>query len=158
MYRLKPGVKQDPVKHWNLPDRIFFGHGACHILAGVYLQHIATASDSADIHARWIKPADGFSGNHVVVTDGDFAFDFHGYSQWSHLLAHHNDAYMTEYPGWSAEIQRVDFDLLHTENLNARNMRGPDQYLFCPIYRSRQFLRKFDHSALQSKGVRLQID
>ena len=39
MYVLKPGLK---TKTWlgigALPDRIFFGHGACHILAGVFLE------------------------------------------------------------------------------------------------------------------------
>jgi hypothetical protein len=39
MYILKPGIKRDPERRWALPDRIFFGHGACHILAGVYLEN-----------------------------------------------------------------------------------------------------------------------
>ena len=39
MYRLKPGIKQDPERRWALPDRVFFGFGACLILAGVYLQN-----------------------------------------------------------------------------------------------------------------------
>ena len=37
MYVLKRGVKKDPQRRWNLPDRIFFGYGACHILAGAFL-------------------------------------------------------------------------------------------------------------------------
>jgi len=33
MYRVPKAVKSDPVRRWNLPDRVFFACGACHILA-----------------------------------------------------------------------------------------------------------------------------
>ncbi len=33
MYLLRPGIKENPVRRWNLPDRVFFAAGACHILA-----------------------------------------------------------------------------------------------------------------------------
>lgn len=36
-HALKPGIKQDAVRRWALPDHIFFGYGACHILAGTFL-------------------------------------------------------------------------------------------------------------------------
>ncbi|WP_245511356.1 MULTISPECIES: hypothetical protein [unclassified Mesorhizobium] len=39
MYVLKHGIKKNPEKFWALPDRIFFGYGACHILAGTFLGH-----------------------------------------------------------------------------------------------------------------------
>lgn len=32
MYVLKQGMKSDPHRRWSLPDRIFFGYGACHAL------------------------------------------------------------------------------------------------------------------------------
>lgn len=38
MYWPPPGIKRHPERRWNRPDRIFFGHGACHILAGAYLR------------------------------------------------------------------------------------------------------------------------
>jgi hypothetical protein len=31
MFRLRPGIKSDPVKRWNLAGRVFFACGACHI-------------------------------------------------------------------------------------------------------------------------------
>src|SRR5204863_8719252 len=43
MYVLKHGIKKNPEKRWALPDRIFFGHGACAILAGAG-NHIYAAS------------------------------------------------------------------------------------------------------------------
>jgi len=141
MYVLKPGIKNDPVKRWNLPDRIFFGNGACHILAGVFLQQIS----SNDFHAIWLKPNNDFPGNHIFVTDGDFAFDFHGYSKCERLIAHHGKGWAQRFPGWSASICRVDFSLLDTPSLNFRRMLGPEQYLFNPIPRAIQFLNRFKH-------------
>jgi hypothetical protein len=41
MYVLKPGVKADPHRQWALPDRIFFGYGACHTALGPRLQLIS---------------------------------------------------------------------------------------------------------------------
>jgi len=42
MYLLKPGVKGNPVRRWNLPDRVFFACGACHILAHAFLERFAS--------------------------------------------------------------------------------------------------------------------
>jgi hypothetical protein len=78
MYRLAPGIKQNPEKRWALPDRVFFACGACHILAYAFLQHFPDRG----FRALWIKPAPGFTGNHIVVTSDDgAAFDYHGFSR-----------------------------------------------------------------------------
>ena len=143
MYVLDPSKKADAERRWSLPDRIFFGHGACHILAGVFLEE----SILAGFRAHWLVPHEGYSGNHVYVTDGEVAFDYHGYSRLERLLAHHKKVWHSQQPGWSAEIQCVDFSLLSTEDLNLRDMRGPDQYFGDPIVRARQFLGKMLHDA-----------
>lgn len=141
MYFLKPGIKQDPIRRWNLPDRIFFGYGACHILAGMYLKKFP----SENLKAVMVVPAEGFIGSHVFVTDGEFSFDFHGYSRYQKLMSHHESGWTGRYPGWSAKIIEVDFDLLDTQALNSRGMRGPDQYLKCPLKRTEAFIDRFDH-------------
>ena len=74
--RRKPGIKEDPVRRWNLPDRIFFGHGTCHILAGVYQLQLPNSG----FNPIWIRPSTGFSGNHIFMSNGEPAFDFHSYS------------------------------------------------------------------------------
>ena len=38
MFLLPDGVKQDPVRRWNLTDRVFFACGACHILAYAFMK------------------------------------------------------------------------------------------------------------------------
>ena len=76
MYVLKHGIKKNPEKRWALPDRIFFGHGACAILAGTFLEHPPLEG----FYGERIIPGEGFSGNHIYVTNGVIAFDYHGYS------------------------------------------------------------------------------
>lgn len=142
MYKLAPWKKQDPVARWNLPDRIFFGHGACHILAGVFLQQNIQAS----FKAFWIKPKE-HSGNHVFVSDAEIAFDYHGYSVLDRLKQHHRKVWQQQYPTWEAGVVLVNFDLLDTRALNQRNMRGPDQYQGDAVLRAKNYLARVEHSA-----------
>ena len=151
MYRLKPGIKRDPVRRWNLPDRIFFGHGACHILAGVFLD----SAPMNNFHAEWIRPRGDFAGSHIYVTDGSIAFDYHGYSVLSRLLKHHETGWSEQYPGWNADRVWVDFPLLDTAELNQRKMLGPNQYHADPIARAGRFIRRIDHAAASKKALAL---
>ena len=150
MYRMKPGVKKDPVRRWALPDRVFFGNGACHILAGVYLREPPLPGFCAER----IIPGDGFAGNHIFVTDGAVAFDYHGYTLRTRLLQYYTNSWSGEYAdGWTCRLERVDFDLLSTAELNARKMLGPDQYLHDPVPRAQAYLQKIDHRAAQQKAL-----
>jgi hypothetical protein len=141
MYVLKHGIKKDPERRWALPDRIFFGHGACHILAGVFLQHPPLEG----FHAERIIPNEGFAGGHMYVTNGTIAFDYHGYSGRERLLDHHGRGWASLRPGWGCVVERVDFDMLSTVELNQRKMLGPDQYLHDPIPRARRFIERRNH-------------
>jgi hypothetical protein len=152
IYRLKPGIKENPQIRWQLPDRIFFGHGACHILAGIFLE----AAPLTGFHAERIIPGEGYAGNHIFVTDGVIAFDFRGYSCRTNLLLHHTSGWSkVSGPGWHCSLEVVDFDLLETKDLNARKMLGPDQYPKDPRPRARSFLDRFNHvaSAMKPSGV-----
>ena len=141
MYRLKPGIKQDMVRRWALPDRIFFGHGACHILARIYLAECPLAG----FHAERVIPKENVPGGHMYVTDGLIAFDYHGYSLRERLLAHHRRCWATDYPDWNCDIEIVDFPILGAHALNSRKMLGPGQYLENPIPRAKAFLARIDH-------------
>jgi hypothetical protein len=96
-------------------------------------------------HAERIVPAEGFPGNHIYVTDGTLAFDYHGYCGRERLLAHHAKGWSGYRPGWSATIEPVAFDLLDTTELNRRKMLGPDQYLHDPKARAQTFIDRIDH-------------
>ncbi len=150
MYILAPWKKEDSVARWNLPDRIFFGHGACHILAGVFLEQKIDSS----FRPFSIKPS-SHPGAHVFVSDGQIAFDYHGYSALDRLEKHHWKVWKHQYPDWSAKIELVDYDLLDTVELNERNMRGADQYLGDPIARARQFIHRIDHEIAAARARHL---
>ena len=150
MYKLGPGIKRDPVRRWALPDRIFFGHGACHILAGVFL----VRSPLPGFYAERIVPGEGFAGSHVYVTNGQIAFDYHGYSSRMRLLLHHTGGWSNTYAeGWNCALEIVDFNLLDTSELNKREMLGPDQYLHDPIPRAHCFIERVNHSSAARKAV-----
>jgi hypothetical protein len=83
MFFPKINVKNDPVRHWHRPDRHFFANGACQVLAFAFLERYPDLG----FHARWIKPAAGFIGHHIYVTDGISAFDYHGLTTEQRLLA-----------------------------------------------------------------------
>ena len=74
MYFPKIDMKSDPFRRWHRPDRHFFANGACQVLAFAFLERYPDLG----FQARWIKPAAGFTGNHIYVTDGTNAFDYHG--------------------------------------------------------------------------------
>lgn len=141
MYWPKPGIKKHPEKRWNRTDRVFFGFGACHILAGVYLEDAPLDG----FYGEWIVPVEGYSGHHMYVTNGAIAFDYHGYSRRENLLTHYRNGWSERYAGWSANIKRIDFPLLETVELNKRNHLGPDQFFGDPVTRARQFLLLFQH-------------
>lgn len=150
MYRMKPGVKKDPERRWGLPDRVFFGNGACHILAGVYLAQ----SPLPAFFAERIVPGDGFAGNHIYVTNGTIAFDYHGYSIRNRLVSYYTNNWAGEYAeGWNCRLERVDFDLLSTVDLNKRKMLGPDQYRSDPIERAMNYIARIDHSKAAAKAL-----
>lgn len=150
-YWLKPGIKQDHVRRWALPDRVFFGHGACHILAGTYLAHPPLTG----FHAERIMPRDEVPGGHMYVTDGVVAFDYHGYSLRGRLLEHHRRSWRQRYPDWECDIEVVNFLILDTAELNSRKMLGPDQYLHDAIPRAQAFIRQIDHTRSSRRARRL---
>lgn len=144
MYLAKPGTKRDPVKRWNQPDRVFFACGACHILAWAFLQKYPTAGFSP----LWIKPADGFTGNHIFLTrDDGLAFDYHGYSRRDRLLAHTHEKANRWWPGWHAETVPLPPGVLVSEarsrTYDGLWLREPGQFLHNALPRAEAYLARF---------------
>jgi hypothetical protein len=144
MYRLRtPGGKRDRAKNWALPDRVFFACGACHILAHAFL----TRYPASGFGAVWIRPYEGFTGNHVVAVRGDLAFDYHGYSDWDTLLAHVKRRANRWWPGWNAELIPLPRDVLVSEAKSQTyaglHLREPKQFLFDATPRAQSFLERF---------------
>ena len=143
MYILAKGIKQDPVRRWSLPDRVFFACGACHILAYAFLERYGAPG----FNPIWIKPARGFTGNHIVAVRGDDAFDYHGYSSWKRLLDHTTAKAARWWPGWHAELFELPMDVLISEPKSRAYdglwLREPGQFLHDAMPRARRFLDRF---------------
>jgi len=118
MYRIRRQSysKRDPVKRWALPDHIFFAGGACHILAHAFLERYGSPA----MKAIWIKPAPGFTGNHIFVATDRWAFDYHGYSERGRFLAHNWRRARHWWPGWEATLIELPRDVLISEVANLR--------------------------------------
>jgi hypothetical protein len=143
MFYPKRNVKRIPELQWALPDRIFFACGACHILAYAFLERYPNRG----FQPIWIRPASGFTGNHVVATDGETAFDFHGYSSWAKLLAHARRKNAQRMPGWNCTLVELPPDVLISEEKSKTYdglwLRGPQQYLHDALPRARAYLSRF---------------
>src|SRR5687767_482421 len=101
MYQLRTkGGKGNLELNWALPDRVFFACGACHILAYAFLK----AYPHSGYTPIWIRPEEGFTGNHILVVRDQLAFDYHGYSHWPTLQDHMNRKANQRQPGWNAEL------------------------------------------------------
>ena len=147
-YQVPKEIKQDLVKQWKLSDKVFFSCGACQILAQVYLDKFPNSG----FRAEWIKPNEGFSGNHVYVTDGSLVFDWHGYSKKKNFLRHYFKRWRLHYSkvgeesqNWNAKVVPIFTNLTDSEaNLSiGMNARGADRYLLDPIPRAKAYLDRF---------------
>ncbi len=143
MYILRPGIKQDPLQRWALPDRVFFACGACHILAYAFLSRYP----GSRFGPLWIKPARGFTGNHILVARNDTAFDYHGYSSLKVLLDHTGLKARRWWPGWTAAVIPLPMDILISEEKSREYeglwLREPKQFLHDALPRAEQFLSRF---------------
>ncbi|MGI9385865.1 MAG: hypothetical protein ACR2OX_00400 [Methyloligellaceae bacterium] len=143
MYLLGKGIKQDPVRRWALPDRVFFACGACHILAYAFLDRYPDLG----FKPLWIKPANGFAGNHIVAVSGEDAFDYHGHSSWKRLLDHTKKKADHWWPGWHAELVELPMDVLISEPKSRAYdglwLREHKQFLHDALPRARRFLDRF---------------
>jgi hypothetical protein len=142
LYVLKPGIKGDLDRHWSLPDKVFFASGACHILAYAFLNKHPTSG----FGALWIKPARGFTGNHIVVVRDRLAFDYHGYSNWDRLICHMTMKANRWWLGWNATLVSLPMDVLISENKSRGYdglwLREPKQFLHDALPRAERFLAR----------------
>jgi hypothetical protein len=141
--RTRDCPKTDLEKRWSLPDRVFFACGACQVLAHVFLEKISPVG----AQAIWIKPSEGHTGNHIVVSFGDMVFDYHGYSKKQHFLAHYWKKARRVYPDWDAELVDIKPEALTTAGpsvvYDGLWLRAPHQFFKNPIPRAEAFLAKF---------------
>ena len=135
--------KKNLKKRWALPDRVFFACGACQVLAHVFMEKFA----SVDPQAVWIKPDEGHTGNHIIVTFGNTVFDYHGYTAKDRYLAHYWKRARHYDPTWDAELIEIAPGALTTEGpseiYDGLWLRAPHQFFRNPIPRAQAYLDRF---------------
>ncbi len=128
---------------WHLPDRIFFACGACHILAYAFLAKYKTY----DARAMWLKPSNGYIGNHIFVHGADYIFDYHGYSEPERYLHHTYRKAQRWWPGWEASLIELPADVLISEarsrTYEGLGLREPRQFWQNALPRAAAFLDRF---------------
>ncbi|SJZ39489.1 hypothetical protein SAMN02745126_00853 [Enhydrobacter aerosaccus] len=139
-----PGYsKSNQTMRWNLPDRVFFACGACHILAYAFLERYG----DADYQTLWIRPAAGHIGNHIVIATDAWVFDFHGYSDRQTFLRHTWKRARQRWPGWDAALVLIPKDVLISEARSRQYeglwLREPHQFLHDALPRARRYVDRF---------------
>jgi hypothetical protein len=143
MYVIDPAVKADPARRWNLPDRVFFAAGACHLLAYAFMRRYPAYG----YRPIWIKPDAGYIGNHIVAVRGQRAFDYHGHSDWNRLVGHIQAKANRWWPGWRAELVELPTEVLISESKSRTYqglwLREPRQFLHDALPRADRFVDRF---------------
>jgi hypothetical protein len=143
MFFPKFNVKDDPVRRWHRPDRHFFANGACQVLAYAFLERYP----GLGFRARWIKPTAGHTGNHIFVTNGTNAFDYHGLTTEERLLSLIFRRARRFFPGWDAMLIELPKDVLVSERRSREFeglwLREPKQFLRDALPRAECFLDRF---------------
>jgi hypothetical protein len=137
LFERTAGELRDPFVSWARGDQAFFASGACHILAEMFRQ----LHYDEGFYLVHIKPAHGFTGNHVYATDGHWAFDHNGWTEESELLVITEEAYRKKYPGWTYEriVMNEDFEAYCKKN----HHRLPWQFAYLPWERAYNYIQQF---------------
>ena len=92
-----------------------------------------------------IKPSEGFTGNHVYVSNGIWAFDHNGWTPERTLLEVTETAFRERYPTWSYERIVIEQTKTSLEEFCKRNNHNlPWQYAYLPWERAYNYIAKFD--------------
>jgi hypothetical protein len=142
--------KSDLARSCHRPDRPFFASGACHILAYAFLQK----HSDFDYHPIYISPHPGFRGSHLVVSDGNTIFDYHGYSDHDYFMEHYFIKMRRYFPGWQADLIQIEDSLIDSGFCSRFNHRMPFQYFQNPIPRAFSYLSRFPAPEKQKDRTR----
>lgn len=133
-----PSEKADLLASWNRLDEQFFAAGACHILAGAFLDARVPSGFSAYL----LEPAAGFRGGHVLVADETTTFDWRGYRprrEYLAFLAQERSSFM---PGWHYSLVAIP-DPLGWPFCRRYRHRHPSQFPHDVVARAKRYLGRF---------------
>jgi len=92
----------------------------------------------------YIKPSEGFSGNHVYASNGKWAFDHNGWTKENVLLKFTEQAYSEKYPGWTYQKIVIEDSIGSLEDFCKQNFhRLPWQFAYLPWERAYNYIKQF---------------
>ncbi|OGZ72098.1 MAG: hypothetical protein A2908_04355 [Candidatus Staskawiczbacteria bacterium RIFCSPLOWO2_01_FULL_38_12b] len=111
---------------WKRSDKAFFAAGACHILAFAFRD----LQPQRNLELIFIRPKNNTKGSHVYVLDGEWAFDFNGWTKEKELLETTQKVCRNIYPTWDYDKIFITEDL---ENFcKNNNHRLPAYFAYLP--------------------------
>ena len=140
MQRRTAAQKEDLAASWLRPDREFFSAGACHILAGVFLE----AHPASEFAAYLLQPASDFRGGHVLVVGNEVTFDWLGYQERGDYLTRLEQQRRLAMPGWHCSMVPIANPLSWTF-CRPFHHRHPSQFPHDVMARARRFLLELEH-------------
>ena len=118
---------------WNRDDVRFFAAGACHILAFAFLE----VYPDAGFRTVGIRARGQAHPMHVYVTDGQWAFDFDGWTPVDELLA------VTRAAEPDADYQQLPIETDLSTYCREHNHRDRPYYAFDPWERALRYIERF---------------
>ena len=144
-YHRTPEERANQFLSWARSDKAFFSNGACHILAFTF-KYLHPERNIKLIH---IRPKNNAKGNHVYVLDGEWAFDFNGWTKERELLEVTEAAHkLVHSPDWSYDRVIIEDDLETWCKNN--NHRPPAYFAYLPWERTYKYIEQFN--AVPPKG------
>ena len=134
MHLRSAAEKADLEASWLRPDQDFFSAGACHILAGAFLE----AHPGSEFASYLLQPARGFRGGHVLVIGDELTFDWLGYQPRGDRLTRFEQERRTAMPGWHGSMVPIA-DPLSWTFCRQFHHRHPTQYPYDVMERARRF-------------------
>ena len=139
LYPRSDAQRRDPFLHWQMEDRAFFASGACHILAHIFLSlHLGEGYELI-----YIKPREPHPGNHLYASNGEWAFDFQGWTREAELLEMTRKVYGAALPGWDCERIVIKEGLPAHIASGRHNLRPPEYFPYPPWERSYKYIKQF---------------
>lgn len=132
--------KRDVFLSWKRDDKAFFASGACHILAH---QFLSMHGGEGYVLVR-IKPLDDLPGNHYCASNGEWVFDYHGWSLESEYLKAMEKAYRDKYANWNYDRIEISEGLVDHIASGNHNLRPPEYFPELPWKRAYDYMQQFD--------------
>lgn len=123
---------------WLRPDIGFFAAGACHVLAWAFLERHPNEGFEI-VHIRPKSPYN--RGHHVIASNGEWVFDYFGWTRESEIINMARASYGAIYPGWDFDRIVIDTDIETFCEQN--NHRSPSQFFSSPWERAQRYLDRF---------------